>query len=581
MSQFRKLTSADSWRHVESAQNPADCASRGLSAEQMISNELWINGPNFIWQKMEDWPEPRHPFEINNDELELRKVKVNLVEAENLETCTNRLMKRYSSWHKLKKAVAMILRLKSCLLERSKGDNSCVSVEFLTVNELRRAEFEIIKYVQSCAFSTEMVCISQGKEVSPNSIIRNLDPMMNADGILCVGGRLGNAELPEQSKHQMIMPKSHHVVTLIVRSLHEELGHSGKEHVLAEIRQKYWIISARRAVKSVLNQCFSCKRIRGKQYTQKMADLPQDRVTAGKAPFTNVGVDCFGPFVIKRGRSQVKRYGCLFTCLCTRAIHIEKLDTMDTDSFILALRRFESRRGRPEILRSDNGTNFKGAQRELRDAIRLWNKDQIHEYMLQKEIQWIFNTPTASHMGGVWERQIRTVRKVLNSLGGQKGLKDKVLNTLFCEVEAIVNSRPITVVSDNPDDMEALTPNHILMLRSGFSLPPGQFCIQDCYKREWKHVQFLANQFWKRWLREYLPSLQMRQKWHKTTGNLAKGDIVTLVDEQSPRNMWSLGRIVRTIPGKDGLVRTVEVKTKGTVLTRPVNKLCLLETVNV
>ncbi|XP_071094883.1 uncharacterized protein [Haliotis cracherodii] len=346
------------------------------------------------------------------------------------------------------------------------------------------------------------------------------------------------------------------------------------------VSQRFWVISARRTIRKVLKDCVKCKRLQGKRSHQKMANLPEDRVTPGKPPFVHTGVDCFGPFLIKRGRSEVKRYGCIFTCLTTRAIHLEKLDSMDTDSFINALRRFEARRGVPDIVRSDNGTNFRGAQNELREAIRAWNHHEIQEHMLQKEIQWMFNPPSASHMGGVWERQIRTVRKVLNALLYQQhGLHDEGLSTLFCEVEAIVNSRPITIVSDSPSDMEPLTPNHILLLRSGNSLPPGRFSVHDTYRRRWKHVQFLADQFWKRWLKEYLPGLQLRQKWLQSTVNLKVGDIVLLVNENSPRCVWPLARITNVFPGNDGLVRSIEVKTKDSVLIRPISKVCLLESV--
>lgn len=177
-----------------------------------------------------------------------------------------------------------------------------------------------------------------------------------------------------------------------------------------------------------------------------MADLPMDRTMPGKPPFTYVGMDCFGPFYIKRGRSQVKRYGCLFTCLTIRAIHIEKLDTLDTDSFLNALMRFSARRGTPDKVRSDNGTNFVGGQRELRQAVRSWKEDsKVKGQLLQKEIKWEFNPPAASHMGGVWERQIRTVRKVLNAIIKNQTLDDERLATLFCEVESIVNDRPLTL----------------------------------------------------------------------------------------------------------------------------------------
>ena len=246
---------------------------------------------------------------------------------------------------------------------------------------------------------------------------------------------------------------------------------------------------------------------------QKMTILPEDRITPSKPPFTYVGVDCFGPFTVRRGRTTAKRYGVLFTCLAIRAVHIEVVHSMETESFINALRRFIARRGCPEEIRSDNGGNFVKGEKKLREAVRQWNQGQIHEHLLQHDIKWIFNPPTASHHGGVWERCIRTVRKVMKALLKEQILDDESLNTLMCKVESIVNGRPITKVSDDPKDLNALTSNHLLLLRVGTAMPPGVFSKEDNYSsRRWRQVQYLSNVFWSSWTREYLPSLQQHQK---------------------------------------------------------------------
>ncbi|KAJ8046967.1 hypothetical protein HOLleu_05825 [Holothuria leucospilota] len=190
-----------------------------------------------------------------------------------------------------------------------------------------------------------------------------------------MGGRLRNVPLQHSAKHPVILPGKSHVVTLIVREIHEESGHAGREHVLALLREHYWVIDARQVSRSVLSQCFVCKRMSAAPVKQKMADLPQDRVVPALPPFTHVGVDYFGPLSVKRGRSVGERYGCLFTCLCLKAIHIEKVRTLDVDSFVCAFQRFMARRGKPQVLRSDNGANFVGAERLLRDIIASWNQN--------------------------------------------------------------------------------------------------------------------------------------------------------------------------------------------------------------
>lgn len=203
---------------------------------------------------------------------------------------------------------------------------------------------------------------------------------------------------------------------LIIQHYHLASGHSGREYVLSLLRNKFWIIKANSAVRRLLSGCFSCRRRQAPVIQQKMADLPEDRVTADKPPFTFVGVGFFGPFMVKRGRSQVKRYGCIFTCMTIRAIHLEVTHSLDTDSFLNALRRFIARRGRPEQIRSDNGGNFVKGREDINEAVSEWNHQRINAYLLQLEIQWVFNPPAGSHHGGIWERCIRTVRKVLNTI---------------------------------------------------------------------------------------------------------------------------------------------------------------------
>ncbi len=403
------------------------------------------------------------------------------------------------------------------------------------------------------------------------------DPIL-VDGLLRVGGRLNKAPIKPDAKNPVILPKQSAIVELIIKHYHITLGHSGREHVLAILRDRYWIIHGNSMVRKVLTKCLSCKRRQAKVGEQKMADLPHNRVNPGAPPFTCVGVDYFGPFIIRERRSLVKRYGVIFTCLAIRAIHLEIARTLDTNSFIMALRRFISRRGQVKEIRSDNGTNLVGGEKELRLVIKDWNQEQIHNFLVQKEIKWIFNPPTASHYGGIWERCIRTVRKVLKALMKEQIVDEESLTTLFCEVESIVNSRPLTKVSSDSRDLEPLTPNHLLLLRREPALPPGTFVKDDLYSRKrWRQIQYLTNIFWKRWVREYLPGLQERQKWNRQRRNFAVGDIVLVVDQSTPRNLWPIGRIVRVYPDKKGFVRSVDVKTKMTVLERPINKLCLLE----
>ena len=321
-----------------------------------------------------------------------------------------------------------------------------------------------------------------------------------------------------------------------------------------------------------------------------MANLPPERLTADIPAFTNVGIDCFGPFFVVHGRKQEKRYGIVFSCMSSRAIHLEISHSLSTDSFISALRRFVARRGNVESITCDNGTNFVSGSREMKLNIDEWNESTTEEWLKQRNIVWKFNPPTASNFGGFYEREIRSVRKVLTALMTEQTnkLTDESLTTLMCEVEAILNNRPLTEVTSDPYDCEALTPNHLLLLNAGVTLPPGLFVDDDCYyRRRWKQVQYLAELFWKRWKSEYMILLQQRQKWYRHGRSHRIGDLVLVVDQPLPRNEWNLARIVNIKPDDEGNVRraTVRVakyknanlKTWGTkTVVRPIGKLILL-----
>ena len=567
----------DQWRHVRTDDNPADDASRGLDAAQLVLNKRWKNGPSYLWESESIWPTmPDMTNLLDNDREVKKEAKCHAVKSNDGVDVIDLLINRYSSWLCLRKAVAWILRFASWL-RRSRPQEE---PSRLTVEELCAAEQALVKYVQGTAFRSELRDMNGGQvSVKRQSPIYSLHPYVDDHGVLRVGGRLRRAHVENDQKFPAILPKGHRLSALIVQYTHEsQAGHGGKNHVLSLLRRRYWIPQPRPLINRVLKGCFLCKRLYRRPEVQRMADLPEARVTPDKPPFSYVGLDCFGPFSVKRGRSREKRYGCLFTCMATRAIHLEMLHSLDADSFINGVMRFAARRGTPECVYSDNGTNFVSGERELRDAVMKLHKDQkVNGVLLAKQITWHFNPPTASHMGGSWERQIRTVRKVLVSLLKDMVLDDERLYTLLCEVESIVNDRPLTSVSDDPNDLEALTPSHLLKFRSGHPVPMRGLNETDRFRRRWKHVQLLAEMFWKRWMLEYLPTLQRRQRWRDEKPNLSVGDLVLMLDDQAPRNQWPLARVSQTFAGADGLVRSVEVKTASGAFRRPITKLCLLE----
>ena len=270
-----------------------------------------------------------------------------------------------------------------------------------------------------------------------------------------------------------------------------------------------------------------------------MADLPVERCTPGPVAFTHVGVDLFGHFYVVRGRSTVKRYGCIFTCFSTRAIHIEVLESLETDAFINGFRRFCSRRGQPKTVRSDQGTNLVGACCELARELKHVDKIKVIGTARKMNVEWTCNPPMASHHGGVWERMIRNIRKVLMAVFPSVSMTDDVLQTTFCEVENIINGRPLTKCSADICDESPLTPNHFLLLSGNYPAMWVNFPNAEICQKRWKRVQNISALCWKRWIREYLPQLQQRQKWTRETDN-SIGDGLTGFSRRLNRFGFSL-----------------------------------------
>ena len=621
--QIREHTSPDQWVYVASEDNPADDASRGLSVKQLTQNSRWIHGPRFLWEPRETWsmPEKGEVTPLSPDDKEVKRVCAlsststpAIIQATLLER-----LSYFSEWFRAIRAVANCLRylriLRSRVSTKKAGaqlQSSNVKRQRISVEELKNAEATIIMELQREVFAEEIKVLrssspgefkrgevkDRNREIKKVSQLYRLDPFLDQRGVLRVGGRLRHSSMPDDLKHPIILPRKSNITELVIKYYHNKCNHQGRGMTINELRSSgFWIIGCTSAVSEMIHNCCLCRKTRSDVQNQKMADLPPDRLQ-DSPPFTYCGVDCFGPWHVKVGRKDIKRYGVLFTCMTSRAIHLEVAHSLEADSFINALRRFICRRGPVRQIRSDQGTNFIGASNELKKALSEMNQQQVATELLKLNCDWVetkFNVPSASHMGGVWERQIKTVRSVLTVLlhknGGQ--LNDEGLATFMCEAEAIVNSRPLT--TDNltsADSLEPLTPNHLVTMKTKIVLPPpGVFESADGYSRKmWRRVQHLSNEFWTRWKKEFLQSLQQRSKWSRTRRNIQSGDIVIVKEEDIPRNVWKLGRVTDAYKDDDGLVRKVKLlvgdrnlakdgrRTRNlTTLERPIHKLVLLQ----
>lgn len=573
---IHRLTSPPQWRHVASEENPADDATRGLPARTLLAGGRWRDGPAFLCLPIDNWPPlPGGPaVDLDGDPEVKKEVSALAIEAQEPNTI-DQLLSRYSSWYILQRAVAWIRRFATWITEgRPSGSGSR-----LATVELQAARTAILRYVQGTHYRDDIADLRRGKLTKKSNLYR-LEPILDVQGLLRVGGRrLDTSEGTARSNPPILLPKSHHVTALIVRDVHVFLArHSGREHTLACLRGQYWVVAGRPLIDRLLRDCFICRRVNSKPLVQRQGELPVERISADNPPFTHTGVDCFGPFSVTCMRRSVKRFGCIFTCLSSRAAHLEVLESLDADAFLNALTRFIARRGPPAKLFSDMGTNFQRADKDLRAAAKGW-RDQanVEAALHRRAIEWVFQPPMASHMGGVWERQIRSVRKIMSSIIGSQRIDDARLHTLFCEVEATLNGRPITAAPGDASDPEALTPDHLLRVGAGLHLPLEDHSLGDTFRRRWTHAQALADRFWRRWRAEYLHTLRMRQRRIAPTRNLCVGDLVLIADPPLPRNQWRLGRVLQVFPGSDGLVRKVRLRTSSGPLVRPIVKLCLLE----
>ncbi|XP_067282638.1 uncharacterized protein [Pseudorasbora parva] len=588
---IRQSTQPEQWRYVSSEQNPADHGSRSVPSAKLEAT-TWLTGPSFLHYPPEQLSESPSSYNLidPDTDVEVRAEIKALSTHVNLNQLGTRRFEQFSEWRTVVRAIARLQHIAHCFTGTN-DDSQCTGWHLcpngLSVSDLLKAEKIIIKSVQHEVYSNELRRISSKGDIPSHSPLLKLNPIIDSNGLLRVGGRIGQAELGEKETNPLIIPAHHHITVLLVRHFHERVQHQGRHLTEGNIRSNgFWIIGAKRCITGIIQKCVICRKLRGKIEEQQMADLPAERLQMDP-PFSFVGLDVFGPWeVISRrtrgGQANSKRWAVLFTCMCTRGVHIEVIESMTSSSLINALRRFFSIRGPAKQLRSDCGTNFVGASRELKMAEK--EQTEVREYLLDQRCSWVFNPPHSSHMGGAWERMIGITRRILDSMlleNRYTQLTHEVLVTFMSEVTAIINARPLVPVSTDPEFPFILTPSMLLTQKAG-SVPTPQegFSKKDMLQCQWKRVQTLAEAFWSRWRKEYLGTLQSRSKWFHKHRNIKEGDIVLLKDKQVKRNEWPMGIIVKSVPSADGMVRKVEVKTVQHGITRiyhrPISELVYL-----
>lgn len=599
LAEIEETTKPQEWRWVPTKENPADDATR-MVPQEFNDQHRWFTGPAFLRDVETAWPEPRS-FKGKPTGEEKEAHTVNTVQIGDRHATPDPA--RFSSWTRLLRATARVIQFVELCgrqkvnlsrkqekadptwgrqKKKQKGrtyklpEKEERRLRPLEEHQKKSAEKLLLRRSQEESFEEEIASLKKNASLKKSSKIK-FDVALE-DDLLKMKGRINAARnLKDGFKRPIVLDSKHTITRLLIAHFHKVLNHGNHATVINEIRQRFWILGLRAAVRATAHQCQWCKVHKSLPSVPPTGDLPEERLRFGEPAFTCAGVDYFGPMTVTIGRRHEKRWGALFTCLTTRAVHLELVSSLSSSSAILALRRMAARRGTPKTIFSDNGTNFVGANKELREALESLKKEEVVDEAEKMGIKWKFIAPGAPNMGGAWERLIRSIKTALEVTLREKQPKEEVLHTLLLEAEHLVNSRPL--VERLQDNEEALTPNHFLIGRSSGLPRIGVFSDGDLLQRrsDWKTAQRLADHFWARWLKEYLPTLLPRRiDGTHAPRDLQVGDAIIIADSTMPRGTWPRGEVIRTFPGPDGRVRIIEVRTNGGILRRPSSKAILL-----
>ena len=570
-----------SWRYCPSTDNPADLLTRGLTYNQLHSSVQWKHGPVWLISPSQ-WPtwQQSETLHINTEAAcELEIVQEN-VATEHSTTGIHQLIdiNTFSNLNKLLAVTAYVLRfiynIRQPTLLRKLGT--------LTPSNLTQANLKWIHQVQHTVFSEEIANLKSSQNRLP--LVRQLRLFLDCDQLLRCGGRIHNAPLSEPAKFPYLLPSRHHLTVLIIQQAHAVQLHSGVNATLTMLRQQYWIPSAQQRIKSIIHKCVVCKKTSGKPYSKPdPPPLVKSRVNQ-TYPFVVTGVDFTGSLYVRATEGERKVYLCFFTCAASRAIHLEIVTDLTVESFLQAFRRFAGRRSFPKLLLSDNASTYLAAAEELK---YLFSSTDLSESLSRKGTEWKFIPKRAPWFGGFWERLIGLTKSTLEKILGRTHATLESLQTIFVEVEGLLNDRPLTYVSSDLDDLEPITPSHLLYGRRIIPLPhctvedeeindPNFQGVSELRQRA-RGQAMVIKHFWSRWKNEYLTALR---ESHKTTGNNAQqikiGDVV-LVHDDTARVNWRLAVVESLNKGEDGLVRSANIRTTTGRTNRPIARLYPLE----
>ena len=581
----------ENWRWCSGSSNPADLVSRGMKAEELKESELWWQGPSWLKESTEKYP---------NEALDENQPQEVLVEKrENLSIClVQKSMKtkaeeiagklvepnNFSKMKNLLKTTAYVTRYIFNISHKAEERK----FQPLNNEDIENAERYWIREIQKEHFKEEINALTKGRVIRNTSKLNTLSPYYDKeDELIKMKGRIQYADLNEGEKHPIILPCKSYVVKLIVEDAHRKQLHAGVRQTLVALRDRFWIIKGRALVRRIVKSCILCRKYAPIRLQVPMAPLPRDRV-ARADPFQVVGVDFTGPvFIVNPGGKVIKGYITLFTCATIRAVHLELVPDLTTDSFLRAFRRFVSTRGMCHTIYSDNAKTFKKAEKLLKEYDEIMNGKKFKDYLIENDVNWKYIVDRAAWWGGFYERLMKTIKNPLKKILGRSLLNFDEMQTVLKEVEAMVNSRPLTFVSDEPDDMSYLTPASFLIGRKVTSIPvkpmKGKEPAGNLSRKELNQMLMnqnkALNQLWKMWKEEYVRNLGTVPTREKESNKLKVGELVMVTDNLAPRCQWKIGIVEKVQKGRDEKIRTCWIKTgtSKTSIARPVQHVSRLE----
>ena len=567
------------WRHVPTDQNPADIPTRFEDVENLQENKLWRNGPAYLMKPESEWPEKFNPPPDDAGKEEFKKefqsLNFNIADGNNdtrrhaLDPTREHVGRMYNGYKRLIRKTALYFSLVYQQTHAGAEMNQGLAVQ-------RAVEWHVRRDQKRDKNIQEVIEILQMDHPNLGNKLASLAPFIDEHGILRSESRLAKIKhLPYNTRYPIILSSETPFTKLMVASAHWVNEHSvGIESAKSKIKESYHVFQLENLLRSIRAKCQECIRKRAKPFEQRIANLPSYRFEEPLQAFSKTGLDFAGPYEPKQGVRVARRkiYILLFTCLQTRAVHLEVTEAMDTEAFTNALTRYVSFRGVPTDILSDNWKTFQSEDKDLENWVRLLDEGDAIKSQ-PAGITWHFTPPHGPHHGGIYEIMVKATKRALRSLFRRPDLTMDQFRTAIAKVSALLNGRPLSRTESNGRDM-ILTPNHFLHGNLGGAV---HVKLDNKPHKRWNVVHELVQEFWTLYIKSYLPELKQARRWKTIHPNVRVGDIVIELDPNIPQGEWKLAIVRKVYPSDDGYVRTVDIENQDNVYNRPITVLCPLE----